>query len=68
MVPLLKTMQKQISQNMQNYSQGIQNIKHFQKMLDEFEDTDLTQCQDMWTKPYEYNVFSVANKPKEGEN
>lgn len=36
-------------------------------MLDEFEDTDLVQCQDTWTKPYEYNVFSVTNKPKEGD-
>lgn len=36
-------------------------------MLDEFEDTDLAQCTETWTSPYEYNVFSVTNQPKEGE-
>lgn len=67
MIPLLKAMQKKISGFMQNYSSGISHIKQFQKMLDEFEDTDLAQCTDQWTKPYEYNVFSVTNQPKEGE-
>ena len=36
-------------------------------MLDEFEDNDLAQCTDQWSTPYEYNVFSVTNQPKDGD-
>lgn len=63
----MQKMQQKLKVYMQTYSEGIQSLKSFQKMLDEYEDKSLPQYTDTWSSPDEYRVFSSTKKAEGGE-